>query len=195
MPLIKHVSHPARWLPKTCPRPIILILLGLILLPATVAFSEALVGPEYEVKAGFIYNFMKFVRWPESSTEQGKQPLVLCFATNEPAVGNVLFKLDNTRIEDRTIKILQYDSTIDPKTCNVFYFATPDNEFTGSILSQIKHAGILTIGESEGFIEMGGIINFFVDNQRLRFQVNLKAAQQQGISFSSQLLRSAVIVP
>jgi len=77
--------------------------------------------------------------------------------------------------------------------CHVLFFSSKDRTFIQEKLDMLKNQNILTVGETEGFIEMGGMINFFEEEQHLRFTVNQCAAAAAGLKLSSQLLKSADI--
>lgn len=174
-------------------------------------FAEPLVGGEYEVKAGFIYNFIKYTRWPEKTSDR-RQTLVLCIVSDTPE-SRVIFKLHGLHARGKKILVRQWDSLnqidaqvsltpekedktgkTDSLPCNVLFFSSGNDPRTGKILKKIGDKSILTIGEAPIFISQGGIINFFTEQNRLRFRVNVKRAEQVGLKFRSQLLMSAEVV-
>jgi hypothetical protein len=157
-----------------------------------VGASEPLTGFEYEVKMGFIYNFINFVTWPEKAFNKPDDAIVVCFASDDPS-SNVLFQLSSQTIRGRKIEVLRYTEGCVAQS-HVFFFGTQDRVFIQKVLDVAKGRGILTIGEIEGFTQMGGIINFFEENNRLRFKVNIDAAKEEHLTMSSQLLVSAQIV-
>ncbi len=169
-------------------------LIGILLLLQPVgALGGPVTGREYDVKIGFIYNFAKFVTWPPEAADRDPNALVLCCVSDDPSI-KVLRKLDGKTIRDRQIKVIAYEE----KTClaqsHVIFFATQNKDLIQKILEQSKGRGILTVGETEGFTEWGGVINFFEELNRLRFKVNLAAARREGLKVSSQILVSAQIV-
>ena len=150
-------------------------------------------GQEYDVKMGFIYNFAKFVTWPQAADDRDPQTLVLCYVADDPSIA-VFQKLDGKTIRDRKIKVVAYQDGTCIAQSHIIFFATRDQERIQEILAQAKGRGILTIGEVEGFSRWGGVINLFEESNRLRFKVNLTAARREGLKMSSQLLVSAQIV-
>jgi hypothetical protein len=157
------------------------------------AWGGAVTGSEYNVKAGFIYNFANFVTWPQKSFANDPGVLALCLVTDNPET-DVLFKLDGVTVKGRKIKVMAYQDEGCLKESHILYFATQDKGTIQKILDRVKLRSILTIGEVDGFTRMGGIINFFTENNRLRFKVNVDAAKRQGLKLSSQILLSAQIV-
>ena len=157
------------------------------------ASDEPVTGPEYEVKLGFIYNFINFVSWPEAIFESKSDPLIMCIASDNPS-SQVLYKLNGTNIKQRKIKVIAYQEETCLEQSHVLFFATQQIAFIQQVLDQIKGRSILTVGEVDGFSRMGGTINFFKEHNRLRFRVNISAAQRSALKISSQLLVSAQIV-
>jgi hypothetical protein len=164
----------------------------LFLRPGGVA-CETVIGSEYDVKIGFIYNFVNFVTWPAEAFEKSPGELIFCFASDTPSA-DVLYKLDGKPIKGRKIKVIAFRDSACLEESHVIFFATQDKTFIQKVLASIGSRSILTIGEVEGFTRMGGVINFFQEQNRLRFQVNIDAARKVGLKMSSQLLGSARIV-
>lgn len=176
---------------------------------------------EYHNKATYLYHFIQYTQWPEVILQNDKR-INLCVASTNVftdilfTLANKLVKLRNREIlliiknrpshrqkrrlmlsfqdrhvKGRTIEVKKLDQQeID---CHLLFISSQNKDFIIQTLDLVKNTHILTVGEHEDFIKMGGIINFFKEDGRLRFQVNLAAAQNHGLKFSSQLLRSAVI--
>jgi hypothetical protein len=157
------------------------------------AWAGPVTGAEYAVKAGFIYNFANFVTWPQDAFKNSPGTLVLCLVSDDPQT-DVLFKLDGQTVKGKTIKVVAYQGSSCLEKSHILYFATQDRDTIRGILDQVGNRSILTIGEIVDFTAMGGIIDFFMDNNRLRFKVNIDAAHRQGLKMSSQILLSAQIV-
>lgn len=165
------------------------LILCLVLTPCC-AMAEFLVGAEYEVKMGFIYNFAGFVNWPPETFSTSDDPLNFCFASDHPAA-NVLFQLNDQPIQGRTMKVRKVESEISTEKCHILFFGTDNKTYIRQALATIRGQHVLTIGEVEGFGRMGGVINFFNQDNKLRFEVNIDAAQREDLKFSAQILQSA----
>ena len=161
-------------------------------LPATVS-GEPLAGSEYKVKLGFIYHFIRFTQWPEESFPSPESPINFCIASTNAAV-DILFSLQDKVVKGRKIEVRKYAVDEDIETCQILFIASDDEKFVLPTLSIAQGRHILSIGEIKDFTRMGGVINFFVARDQLRFEVNLNAAESAGLKFSSQLLMSADIV-
>ena len=184
---------PHRWADLCTNRILAICLLGIfLLLPATAA-GETVMGQEYDVKIGFIYNFINFVTWPKGVFSDDSEPLNLCLISDNQE-SQAIFKLDKTPINGRTIKVVSYQEGGCVTRSHVIFFATQNKSVIRSTLNQSKGLSILTIGEVDGFTSMGGTINFFEERNRLRFKVNTDAVRIEGLKMSAQLLGSAQIV-
>jgi hypothetical protein len=157
------------------------------------AACQSVTGQEYNVKIGFIYNFINFVSWPDGVFDDPSQPITLCLISNE-APSEVLYKLDGKSVKGRRIQVVPYNGGLCLPQSHVLFFATQDVTLIQKVLGLAHGLGILSIGEVEGFIRLGGVINFFQESNRLRFKINVEAAKREGLKMSSQLLRSAKIV-
>jgi hypothetical protein len=169
------------------------LLCGLSFFLPPQALAGPVTGSEYAVKAGFIYNFINFVTWPKDAFKDSPGTLILCLVSDDPQA-DVLFQLNGKSVKGRTIKVVPYQEGPCIEKSHILYFATQDRDTIRGILDQVRNRSILTIGEIVDFTSMGGIINFFMDNNQLRFRVNIDAAHRQGLRMSSQILLSAQIV-
>jgi hypothetical protein len=165
------------------------LILWLVLSPIC-AMAEFLVGAEYDVKMGFIYNFAGFVTWPPEAFNSSDNLLQFCFASDHPAA-NVLFQLNDQPIQGRTMKVRKVESEINTEQCHILFFGTDNKTYIRHALAMLRGQHVLTIGEVDGFARMGGVINFFNQNNKLRFEVNIDAAQREDLKFSAQILQSA----
>ncbi len=149
---------------------------------------------EYAVKAAFVFNFIKFIQWPKTSFSHDDSPYKLCFI-GDAAVAEQFKKLDGALDGARKISVTHLFSIKKCKKCNILFISrNADKLFMEKIISRVKGKPVLTIGETKDFTKFGGIINFFLTNNRLHFEININAADQQGLKFSSRLLKLAVIV-
>lgn len=171
----------------------ILLLCVLLSSYPSIGATESVSGSEYEVKVGFIYNFAKFITWPKSVFGKNFEAIGLCFVSSYPA-GDVLFKLDQKTVQGRKIKVKRYKTAEDLKGCQIFFFGTTNEMFIRQMLNALQGRSVLTIGETDSFTKLGGMIGFFKEKNRLRFQVNLAATEKEGLKLSAQILNSAQIV-
>jgi hypothetical protein len=165
----------------------------LLFVAPTSALCEPVTGSEYEVKLGFIYNFIRFVTWPDDAFKRESDTLTLCFASDN-ASSNVIYKLDGKTVKGRKLKVIAYQDEACLMQSHVLFFATQDRALIQNVLNETKGRSVLTVGEIDGFTLMGGMINFFKEHNNLRFQVNIDTVRRNALKMSSQLLGSAKIV-
>lgn len=142
---------------------------------------------ERQVKAAFVYNFLKFVQWPDDRTTA----FVLGIVGDDDLV-TVLEQITRDKtIQGRTPVVRKIKSTDDVLSCEVVFVTASEDRRTPHILQRLEGASVLTIGETPHFLGEGGIIRFYVEGSRLRFQINAENANRAGLKISSQLLSLA----
>ena len=153
--------------------------------------SYAQIVSEDQVKAAYLYNFAKFVEWPAGQFMSPSAPIRLCVLGN-PAIE---FELDQVikgrNIAGRPIAILAVHNGDQISGCQILFVDSSEDRQARHIIEVLRDKGVLTVGETEGFIEKGGIINFVVQDDHIQFEVNHKAANQSGLHVSSRLLSVA----
>ncbi|HEY8240789.1 MAG TPA: YfiR family protein [Kiritimatiellia bacterium] len=149
---------------------------------------------EYQVKASMLFNFLQFVDWPPDSL---KGPPVLALGViGDDHFGKTLDVIDGEIVGGRTVvvrRMKKFDAAT-AAACHVIFVCKSERERAASILSALEGKSILTVGESPGFLDAGGMINFVVDGERLRFEINRAAERQAHLVISSKLLRLATVV-
>lgn len=170
-----------------------LLAVSLWMLVSPGAAAQSPVANEYEVKAAFIYNFIRFVEWPAARFESADAPYLVCVAGGNP-FGTALDEvLADRTAGDRAIQTRSI-AVIDPtaSACHVTFVGAPERDIAAAAAN--NHPGVLTVGEGIGFAEAGGIIALTVADRKVRFAINVKRAEMAGLRISSQLLRLAEIV-
>jgi len=144
---------------------------------------------EYEVKAAFLFNFAKFVKWPERDA-----PSITVCVLAEDAVERTIEKtIGGKTLRDKPV-VVKRPADLDDNDCQILFISDSRRAELARILRSVDGASVLTVGETDAFAERGGIINFRTDNDRIRFEINPEAAQNAGLEISSQLLKLATIV-
>lgn len=146
---------------------------------------------EYEVKAAFLYNFAKFTEWPSASSDSS---LELCLFGNGP-YRKALQSLEGKHVRDQVLSVRVLDTADIPDSCRILYVTAEKTDMLDAIYKSISgHQGLLSVSDIEGFTQSGGIIEFRLIDNKLRFAINLQAARASEIDLSSKLLRLAVAV-
>jgi hypothetical protein len=161
-----------------------------ILLAPGPAAAQRSGSTEAAVKAAFLYNFTKFVEWPEAAFAQPSAPFVVCAFAGAAFRRELEAILQNEQVGARQIAIAPA-SLDDPRGCHMAYFAEGDAGRQGRMLDQVKRLPVLTVGEGRRFLEQGGQLAFFLEHDRVRFAISRRAAEAAGLTISSRLLRVA----
>jgi hypothetical protein len=144
---------------------------------------------EYEVKAAFLFNFAKFVEWPEA--EASSAPVVIGVVGEDP-FGEILPRtvLDET-VKGRHVEVRHYQPGDDLADCQVLFVGHGPTAGLKELLERASARHILTVSDSEGFLAQGGAINFVLVGKNVRFDINSTAVRQAGLKMSSKLLAVA----
>jgi hypothetical protein len=150
---------------------------------------------EYLIKAGFIYNFAKLVEWPNSAFPQSGYPIVIAVLGNDAFADVLDHVVDGKKIDSHpfSVKRLKWKE-FKECNCHILFIAAQESTHSDEIIQVVKTASVLTIAEAPGFAKRGGIINFTLQDNKVRFEANVDAAKQAGLIVSSRLLSLARIV-
>jgi hypothetical protein len=150
---------------------------------------------EYLIKAGFIYNFAKLVDWPASSFAQPDSPIVIAILGTDP-FGTIIDRtVGGKKIGSHPFVVKRLKGGADFRDCQILFVSSSEYAHMDEILRAARGLPILTIGETPGFANHGGIINLTLEDDKVRFEVNVDAAKQANLNISSRLLALARIVP
>ncbi len=177
-------------------RPIIAI--GICLSMALGASAQGLDSSdssEYLIKAGFIYNFAKLVGWPGGAFAQPDSPIVIGILGTDPFGGIIDRILADKKVDARRFVIKRLKWGMEFKDCDILFVGASETVHLEEVIHAVKGLPILTIGETPGFAKRGCIINLIVEDNKVRFEVNLDAAKQADLNVSSRLLALAKIIP
>lgn len=153
--------------------------------------ARAQAPSEYEVKAAFLFNFAKFVEWPTGTFSSANAPFRICVLGKDP-FGNTLDRIvaDKT-LDEHRIEIDRSITLADANNCQILFLASSEARRMAQIVQQLKGGGVLTVADTSGFAQMGGIINFVLDEDRVRFEINLRAAEAAHLKLSARLVTVA----
>ncbi|MGC1463905.1 MAG: YfiR family protein [Terracidiphilus sp.] len=172
-----------------------LILTSLVMFFAgnlSAARDQAAFTPD-DVEAAYLFNFGKFVQWPVDRGAES-QPFSICILGQD----NFGKKLDDLvtgeSIQQRKIMARRLSSVADADQCQIVYFGNSEAARLPDELRALEKKPVMTVSSLPLFLERGGMIQFLVENNRVRFAVNLPPARRAGLSLSSDLLKIAVYV-
>lgn len=164
-----------------------------VLLLAAPAVLPAEVAAEYEIKAAFLYNFTKFVEWPPAAFADEKSSILICVLGENP-FGRSLSDLATDRVAGRKLTVLGRKENQGLDGCHVLFISRSERERISEILAEVESSPVLTVADSEGFLDQGGVINFILEGSKVRFEINQQAVERTGIKISSKLMRLATRV-
>lgn len=144
----------------------------------------------YQLRAAYLYNFTKFIKWPATAFVDDTSPLIIGVLGLNPFQG-ALGPMASRRVGNRPIKIKYYTSLKEVQTCHLLYISSSKRQHLEYQLDILQKYPILTVGEQDSFVKYGGVIQFVIDQRRLRFMINLGVARKINIKISSQLLALA----
>lgn len=152
---------------------------------------------EYKIKTAFIINLVKFVEWPDISSDNNL-PFIIT------VIGDVPIEEGQSKIPDLEINekqvVMQIYHRWDPNSqtqtdnlnvCHALFITKSEQPHASDIIAKVKTRPVMTVGEFSDFLDSGGIFNFEIEKNKVRFSVNIKNAKDVGLSIRSKLLRLA----
>lgn len=156
--------------------------------------SSAAEDMRSRVEAEFIERFTRFVQWPDAGqTADPSLPFVIGVIGDTP-VRESLLKLEKGTIKGRPADVREVSSRAGAEACQVLFIAAVDEARLVEILSWTAKRPVLTISDTRGFAQRGVMINFFLDGDFIRFEINLEAARGSGLDIASELLALGVVL-
>lgn len=148
---------------------------------------------EYQVKAGLLINFAKFVEWP-ANAQTNSSKFRIGIVDDDKAFPVIAEEMAGKTIGSREIEVVRVKSTVDPKSFNIVFVTRSQAKRTEAVLKAVGTAPVLTVGEREGFAADGGCINFVLIGKKIRFEVNTGVAEKAGLKISSKIASMATLV-
>ena len=149
---------------------------------------------EYQVKAAFLFHFAQFVDWPEGTFKEADSPLTYCTIGEDPFHGALDASLNGKTIEARVVRVQHIKQAQQIPGCQILFIGAAENRLIPEVLTATRGTSVLTVGESEHFARNGGMIGFFLEENKIRFEINLEAAEHAKLKVSSRLLALAKTV-
>ncbi len=149
--------------------------------------------PEYYFKAGFLANFARLVEWPARAFRDGKTPLVLCVIDPGP-FGEALAAITGKKVRGRRLAVKTWKEARGAGGVHILFVNSPDPVLRKEIIDSVRGKPVLIVGETKGFAEREGMINFLTLENRIRFEINNERSKQAGLKISSRLLKLGILV-
>jgi YfiR/HmsC-like len=169
-----------------------LALVGMVALTLT---RETLAQPaaptQYEVQAVYLFDFAKFVRWPAGSRHE---TISICVAGQQVFADTLTRIVAGERIDSHTLSVQLVQQPQDEAACDILFIGSAAEARLDGLLAATNGKSVLTVSDVPGFLDRGGMIQFLIVGNRVRFSVDLRPVGRSGISLSSELLKVAAAV-
>ena len=179
-------------------RPLCLGLLGVLAMAAPASSPDSHSPPdeptEYQVKAAFLYNFAYFTRWPAESFAKEDSPILVGVVGADPFGKSLDSALRGKLIGKHPFQIKRFADVKRLEACHVLFICASVRKDLERILETTRGRSALVISEMNGVLGKGGIINFFIEERRVRFAIHIDEARRARLKISSHLLKLAKIV-
>ena len=149
---------------------------------------------EIQVKAAFLYNFTKFVDWPAGRFRDPTSPIVIGIWGAHPVVDELAELVKERQVNGRSFVVTAVATVEQARAMHILFVPAGEEAQFGDLVADLNGAAILTVGESERFASLGGIITFTREADKIRFMINLEASEPAGLKLSAQLLKLATRV-
>ena len=158
-------------------------------------FLKAQPYTEYELKAAYLFNFGKFITWPDDAFNKSGDNFIIGIYGKNP-FGTILSEtVQNKTLQNRNVKILICESSEEAKLCHMVFLSQVNGMQAMELCKSLENMPVLTVGDQiDDFCQNGGIINFSPQNYKYRFEINNITAQKVKLVISSKLLTLAEII-
>ncbi len=172
----------------------LLTLLLAIHLAATPQGQAQVALTEYQVKAAYLFNFLKFVEYPSDSFADPLAPIVIGVVGEDPFGSALPQVVTGKTVQGRDLVIRIYRAGEDLRGAHILFISASERKRLPMILSSLHGSSVLTVADMEGFLDAGGMIQFLSENDRVRFAINVDATSRAKLKMSSKLLSLAKVV-
>jgi hypothetical protein len=149
---------------------------------------------EYQIKAAFLVNFMQFVTWPDSAFTNADAPFCVGVLGDDPFGATLDQTVQGETVNHHRIVIQRARRVEDCKDCHLIFVSRSEEKNLPVIMAKLDSGPVLTVSETRDFARRGGIINFYLEGNKVRFEINPSAAQRDKLKISAQLLSLGKIV-
>lgn len=145
---------------------------------------------EYQVEAAYLYNFGRFVEWPNAAAGSG-DIFTFCVLGEDPFGSALDSTLAGEMIGGKRTVAKRISNAQESGGCQVLFFSSTEKGQLKKIIETAAQQGVLTVSDMPEFLQRGGMIEFVLEGKKVRFEVNLTATERARLSLSSELLRVA----
>jgi hypothetical protein len=149
---------------------------------------------EYQVKAAYLYNFAKFVKWPVATAPDKNGSFSICVLGPDPFGGTLDSTLAGESLDNKPVVVKRISKPQGTADCRILFINSAEQGHLKEILAALDQESILTVSDMPDFSERGGMIQFVLEGGKVRFEVNLSSAEKARLTLSSELLKVATTV-
>jgi hypothetical protein len=149
---------------------------------------------DFQVKAAYLYNFGRFVEWPTPTAAVSGDAFTVCVLGQDPFGPTLDATLAGERIGGKRVIAKRISGPQEVDNCQILFLRLTEDDRFNKIIEAVDEKAVLTVSDMPKFVERGGMIQFVLDGNRVRFEVNLTATQHAGLTLSSELLKVATVV-
>jgi hypothetical protein len=146
---------------------------------------------EYQVKAAYLFNFLKFVEFPEDSFGDALAPIVIGIVGEDPFGQSLPQVVVGKTVDGRDLVIRNFHAGENLRGVHILFISASEKKRLPQILASLQGVSVLTVADLDGFLDEGGMIQFLSENDRVRFAINVNAAGRAKVKISSKLLSLA----
>jgi hypothetical protein len=148
---------------------------------------------EARVKAAFLLNFPKYIEWPTNAFAETNSPIVVAVLGADSIADEFAAMSEGRNIEGRPVRLVRVTAPGPSRDCHILFIGGGQNRKLADTLSKLRGLNILLVGESDGFLEAGGMINLARHDRRIVLEVNVDSIHAAGLKVSSKLLAVATL--
>lgn len=149
---------------------------------------------EYQVKAAYLFNFLKFVEWPDDPATDPHGKWVIGFVGDSPIADELARLVGGKNVLGRELLVKKFQAADNPRGCNVLFISESEKKRLPSILTTLQGSSVLTVADMDNFIGAGGMIQFVVEDAKVRVAIDVGATSRAHLKVSSKLLSLARVV-
>ena len=172
----------------------LLVLLVMVSSAAKVNATSAQVLSESQIKAGFLFNFTRFIEWPDHAFATPTSAFSVCIIGATPLVDLLTQAAMGKVVNGRSLTIRGVKSTDDLHTCQILFLSMTEERRAAHILESVKGMSVLTVSEIPGFAAAGGMIDFVVEENKVKLEMNVDATSHTGLKVSAKLIAVSHLV-
>lgn len=168
----------------------------LLVLPigGTHLLAQSAPSPEYQVKAAFLFHFTQFAEWPPEAFAEAEQPFVIGVLGDDPFGSYLDETVLGEAVDTHAMVVRRYRRVEDVEACHILFISQSEADRLAQILTRLQDRAMLTVSDVPRFTERGGIIEFVMEDNKIRLRINVEAARAAEVTISAKLLRLADIV-